>query len=486
MTDSSSDSMIGQKRPWWETVRGRFFSSFFLSGLLHATVLVCLALVYFYQPTDGIPGLVVTTDESIKLESNEQLQPELDDPTLRDWEQGELFLDAPVAITPETESAGRDQTEPVPSSDAPLGVRRSDLAQPVKSGGQGRLAGRSRVNRAALVLQRGGTQASEAAVERGLRWLAAQQQKNGGWSFVPNDPDGLNYKNPGRTPRTAAATGLALLPFLGAGYTQKTGPYRELVEKGLYYLQTRASTDEHGTRIQDDSKKPMYSQGICALVLCEAYQMTGDESLRGVAQGAIDYIVYAQDKRGGGWRYHHGDPGDTTVTGWQVMALKSAEAAGLNVPSPCFQGVSRFLNSVQSDRGAQYGYMNTAARPTTTAVGLLLRMYTGWPREHIGLRRGVNLLSKWRPSPTDLYYDYYATQVMSHYGGTKWERWNKAMRDYLIKTQATGQLEAGSWYFPDRHGDVGGRLYNTAAAVMTLEIYYRYMPIYTDRPLKLQ
>ncbi len=230
----------------------------------------------------------------------------------------------------------------------------------------------------------------------------------------------------------------------------------------------------------------MYAQGIGTLAVCEAYAMTDDPALRSFAQGLVDFIVFAQDKKRGGWRYYPGELGDTTVTGWQMMALKSAEAAGLNVPSEALRGASRFLDSVQSDGGAKYGYMDTRPRPATTAIGLLCRMYTGWSRSHTGLKRGVKTLSKWSPSATDLYYNYYATQVLSHWEGAPWKRWNETMRDYLIKTQSSERLEAGSWYFPDPNGDVGGRLYNTAMAVMILEIYYRYLPIYKTKSLVVE
>jgi hypothetical protein len=79
-----------------------------------------------------------------------------------------------------------------------------------------------------------------------------------------------------------------------------------------------------------------------------------------------------------------------------------------------------------------------------------------------------------------MYYNYYATQVMRHTGGPQWEKWNKVMRDQLIKTQvAQGKPEAGSWYFNGGHGSPkGGRLYNTSLSVLTLEVYYRHLPIY--------
>ena len=110
-------------------------------------------------------------------------------------------------------------------------------------------------------------------------------------------------------------------------------------------------------------------------------------------------------------------PGDTTVFGWQMMALKSASMAGLDVPSPVVNLAERFLDSVQSGGGAYYGYMVPTRSSGPTAVGLLIRMYTGWDHYDPRLQRGVAFLAKEGPSKTDMYFNYYATQVMHHYGG---------------------------------------------------------------------
>jgi hypothetical protein len=274
---------------------------------------------------------------------------------------------------------------------------------------------------------------------------------------------------------------MALLAFYGAGYTHTKGRHHERINKGLYYLGSRMLLTPGGGDLQEGT---MYAQGLSAIALCEAYAMSGDENLRPFAEHAIRFILYAQDKKGGGWRYTPGEPGDTTVLGWQLMALKSAKLAGIHVPSPAWHSASQFLDSVQSDGGAGYGYRTPQKLPTTTAVGLLCRMYMGWDREREALVRGVAYLDKTGPLKSNMYYNYYATQVMHHYGGKPWQRWNARMRDDLVAAQERVGHEAGSWHFDDQHGNVGGRLYTTAMAVMTLEVYYRYMPLYRDRAVK--
>jgi hypothetical protein len=342
----------------------------------------------------------------------------------------------------------------------------------------GALKGRGREGRALLAEQDGGTPRSERAVEWGLRWLMAHQRDDGSWNFDHHKSVCRGQcRNPGTEASTTAATAIALLPFLGAGYTHVEGEYREVVGRGIYYLVKRTRVTPHGSDLQEGT---MYAQGLSTIALCEAYAMTQDPALKDLAQGAIRFIVYAQDPKGGGWRYMPGQPGDTTVTGWQLMGLKSGQMADLEVPSPTLYLVQRFLGSVQSEGGARYGYLDPQPRNTTTAIGLLLRMYTGWRRDHPGLQKGVAYLSQWGPSDDNMYYNYYATQVMHHWEGAEWENWNRKMRDHLIATQATSSHEAGSWYFSGGQGNVGGRLYNTAMAVMTLEVYYRYMPLYRE------
>jgi hypothetical protein len=83
-----------------------------------------------------------------------------------------------------------------------------------------------------------------------------------------------------------------------------------------------------------------------------------------------------------------------------------------------------------------------------------------------------------------MYFNYYATQVLHHDGGSDWDRWNIRMRDFLIARQAPSGHEKGSWYFVDPHGTAGGRLYTTAICTMILEVYYRNMPLYGEEAVE--
>ena len=155
------------------------------------------------------------------------------------------------------------------------------------------------------------------------------QRRDGSWRFSHRSENCNAYcRNPGNHGSTTGSTALALLPFLGAGQTHKTGDYQDVVRAGLFYLIGRMRTTDNGGDLQEGT---MYAQGLATIALCEAYAMTQDEELMIPAQRAIEFVVYAQDPLGGGWRYAPRQLGDTTSFGWQLMALKSGQMAGFLV-----------------------------------------------------------------------------------------------------------------------------------------------------------
>jgi hypothetical protein len=456
------------------------------SMIVHIVLLLILGLMFLPQVKEEIQQLIATSTET-KEEVIEEIQVDKPIEDVQVEEQATEFAEPvptdnvqeQVEISPLDESAAATLDIQVAEIGAEM-VPHDDLTKEVGSiVGRG-LEGRGEAARKALVAQGGGNAASEEAVERALQWLARHQNPDGSWTFdhTKNQCQG-RCGNPGNiTKGDLGATALALLPFLGAGQTHKDGKYQRTVQMGLYYLVNNMKLDANGGSMMDEGV--MYSHGIGAICLCEAYAMTQDRGLMNPAQQALNFIVYAQDKVGGGWRYAPGQPGDTSVVGWQLMALKSGHMAYLNVPPQTIEGISNFLNSTQADSGAAYGYTGPGNGLGTTAVGLLCRMYLGWKKEHPALERGCDRLGRSAPSEGNVYYNYYATQVLHHFGGETWEKWNKVMRDYLINTQSKDGHEEGSWFFKggDHGAERGGRLYITALCCMTLEVYYRHLPIY--------
>ncbi|MCA9193450.1 MAG: terpene cyclase/mutase family protein [Planctomycetales bacterium] len=350
------------------------------------------------------------------------------------------------------------------------------------------LNSRSASMKSEMLERYGGNTASEKSVALALKWLAEHQASNGGWTFAHNIVCRNACLDPGQlSEATNGATAMALLPFLGAGQTHLEGDYKPVVKAGLAFL-IRSMRVTSGPVPYGSWHEPggrMYSHGLAAITVCEAYALTKDPDLRQPAQLSLNYLVYAQDPHGGGWRYEPKQPGDTSVVGWCLMALKSGRMGDLSVPVGTFQASDRFLTSVSTDQGAYYGYNKPTAsidgRQSTIAVGLLCRMYLGWPKDHPGLLKGISYLDQRGPKLNDLYYTYYATQVMRHFGGPMWERWNSRLRDSLINSQELEGHAAGSWKPSGSHSEKGGRLYATSLSAMILEVYYRHMPLYTDR-----
>jgi len=367
---------------------------------------------------------------------------------------------------------------------------------------RGGFAGRSGATRKRLANAEGGSPASEAAVGRGLRWLAQHQAPDGGWSlsdFHRHFRADLKSATPTIDPRATgrgiagavgdtAGAAFGVLPFLAAGITHKPGSgkkaelddqYVKTVDRALHYMMKKQSRD-------GDFGGNMYSHGLATIAMCEAYGLTSDPNIRISAQRGIDFIVRAQDPGGGGWRYRPREAGDTSVVGWQVMALRSGQMSGLNVPTITLKGAEKFLDAVESSDKGGYGYVSPQApTPTMSAVGLLCRQYLGTPRRNPALRNGCDKLKATPPgSLRSLYYDYYATQVMHHMGGEYWDWWNEGpkgkgsgtgMRDILISRQAGD----GSWDpAQDGHGASGGRIMTTSLSLLTLEVYYRHLPLY--------
>lgn len=358
------------------------------------------------------------------------------------------------------------------------------------------LDGRALHRKLDLLSKYGGSEASEDAVKRALNWIAIHQEDDGGWSFAHDHVCNGQCSDPGRLGQSRnGATAMGLLPFLGAGHTHKSGKYKQTIEDGLRYLVNHRNRSNKASSIPQnldgswyESGGTMYSHCLATIAICEAYAMTNDSYLQAPAQSGIDFLVQSQNKADGGWRYAPGDRGDTSVVGWAVMALKSGKIGGLVVPETTLTRANRFLDRVSSNQRASYGYMEPGKNPhglaATTSIGLLCRMYHGLPKTNRGLDRGVRIVAGIGPNVDQLYYSYYATQVMHHYGGNEWVQWNAEMRDPLIQKQIQEGHASGSWT-PNREldGMSGGRLYMTAMATMILEVYYRHMPLYTDQVL---
>ncbi|MBD3674288.1 MAG: terpene cyclase/mutase family protein [Planctomycetaceae bacterium] len=452
--------------------------TYFISVVVHGLILMMLALVILKPELADDLFEISSSKIEEPIDELEQVFDSKHQPKEIVNQEFEDLPDLNIAqdLIEETQPLNIDISDVDPAVE----IDENSLSSLAELAKEGEFGGRSAKGRQSLVKAQGGSEGSEAAVVRGLKWIADLQQADGSWNFgeIGESPDEGDFDQ-----CEMGATGLSLMAFLGAGHTHmKDGPYKENVAEGLAYIMNNARIQPTGVDYRAPSNQGnMYVQGICVIALAEAFGMTKDRRLLRPVEGGVAFIINAQNATGGGWRYNPGDEGDTSVVGWQLMALISARHAGVKFPRNVFRGARAFLNRVeiQDDKHTWYGYNTAAKKLSTSAVGLLCRMYLGWDRKVSGLKKGVQLLADKGPSKGDDYYNYYATQVMHHWGGEPWTAWNHIMRDQLVKSQVKKGPAMGSWNPGTGHGPAqGGRLYTTCLNLMTLEVYYRHLPLY--------
>lgn len=295
-------------------------------------------------------------------------------------------------------------------------------------------------------------------------------------------------------------TAFALLPFLGAGIGPRRSPeepaelkdYEDVVKRGLEFLVRRQVTSKEATK-DGALDSNMYAHAVCTIALCEAYGLSaygerGDERLRVPAQRAIKFIANTQHKEGG-WRYSPKQAGDMSATGWMFLAIRSGQLAGIAFERSPMVRAERFVDSCSAGpeeaKQSRYAYLPGAeAKLSLSAAGLLTRQYLGWKKDVPDLAVGCQYLMQNLPPESAsnlgaIYYYYYATQVLHHMEGPEFDLWNQRMREHLLRTQEKEGHKAGSWSpVGVDWGSRGGRLYATSLALMTLEVYYRHLPLY--------
>lgn len=358
----------------------------------------------------------------------------------------------------------------------------------------------------ALMRAYGGTPESHEAILRGLRWFARHQAKDGRWSlkyyheshpacncWSEFEKDVVN--------EDIAATAFALLAFLGEGVTHNRAPerpsdlaeYRRVVQRGLEFL-VRSQVGDPKSKEAGKLSGNMYAHALGTMALCEAYGLSQDERLRVPTQLAIRYLMDAQHSEGG-WRYGPKQPGDLSVTSWVFFAIRSGQLAGLMIPKEPLLRAQRFVDSCACGPAemirTRYCYDPRAEEKqpklSMTAAGLLTRQYLGCRKDDRELVAGCEYLVQNLPPENatalgQIYYYHYATQVLHHMEGPEFDLWNYRMREHLIRTQAKEGCKAGSWDPEGTDwGSRGGRIYATGLAIMTLQVYYRHLPLY--RPI---
>lgn len=436
-----------------------------ISFIFHVLVIIVFALIYIPGDGTGGFGFFLETesaddefDQFFELSSDEDFVPEVNatDMEFSSAESMESFEPDLVKI----ESAA--PTPINPSNDPGFA-----------------LSGRGEQNRKGLMRIYGGTPETENAVELGLQWLARNQLKDGSWSL--KGP----YRSLVAEENSMAATGLALLAFLGHGETHQKGKYKTVVDKGLKYLIRNQSGNGHFLERRASLSHSLYTHAICSICICELIALTQDESLIGPARKAVEFAENAQGEQGG-WKYEVGSSrSDLSVTGWFVMLFQSAKYAGIEFDPNVMKRAELFVESVMLPDGSRYRYESDHEPSLAmTAEGLLCRQYLGWKQTDPRLEAGAKymLANPIRWSQKNVYYWYYATQVLRNLDEKTWKQWNEQLTTILPGKQRKTGVEKGSWdHEGDPYGGPGGRLYVTCLCIYSLEVYYRHLPIYQMR-----
>jgi len=334
-----------------------------------------------------------------------------------------------------------------------------------------------------FIKELGGTVQTEEAVEQALAWLSRAQSDDGRW-----DIDGFKtLKECGGAGdlvnEDVGVTGLVLLAYLGAGYTHLDGAYQETVRKGLDWL---LNCEKKDGDIRGAGQ--MYGQAMATTALCESYALTGDERLLAPTQRAVKFIVDSQTPESG-WRYMSRNDSDTSVTGWQILALKSAQIAGFTVPDQTFRWMNLWLDKVrQGADGGLYSYKpGHVVTPVMTAEGAFCQLFMGEQANARAQAESVAFIMQnlpvWNPESRSvhIYYWYYATLTIYLSGAQEFKAWNSALTKALLQGRSTSGPAAGSWDPVCLLGFRGGRIYSTAVGALCLEVYYRFLPLYKQK-----
>ena len=435
------------------------------------------------QPEPGPAEQVVEQVTETSAEGEPMPAPPLEAPALMPQSASQKSNAKPAQLAeaaqePKATAATTTPTKPASESDS----------TPVPPSVPSTYADRFAENRDEIAAQGGGSEQTERAVRAALGWLADAQSENGGWDASRFGAGfervvlGHNRGGAGANADTGV-TGLALLAFLGSGHTHRNGDYTYEVAAGLEYLRGRQRSN--GSLYGDAQLfARMYCHSMATFAVCEAYALTHDSRLEPMARAAVRYTLSMQHPTDGGWRYRRGDTGDTSQLGWQLMTLKSAELAGIDIPGSTWTHVERFMRRIKRGSAGGLGCYRpeTPTSRTMTAEAMFCRQLLGADRANpislAATQEAARSIGEELPttSQRNLYYWYYATLALHQSRGRSpeanaaWNAWNQALTTALVTTQQ----DDGSWSADTTWGGYGGRVYTTALSAMCLEVYYRY------------
>ncbi len=293
---------------------------------------------------------------------------------------------------------------------------------------------------------------AELIYTRGMQFLAKNQTDKGVWSDSVGSEPGV--------------VGLCVAAFLAHGEDPNHGPYATTIQRGIDYILSQQN-EKNGY-----IGSSMYNHAFAAKALAEAYGVLDNPKIAPALKKSVELIISAQKRNlSGGWRYTPDSrDADTTVTGCQLVTLYAARNAGLGVPDDVFKKGLAYLVSNRGQDG-DYGYTSSSGgKPTLTAIGSLC-LSLAKERDSKGYKASLAYLKKnldYRDRYYPYYYEYYMSQALFHADEAAWREWNARNIRYLATIQASDGSFPGSQ----------GTSFNTAGALLSLALNYRFLPIY--------
>lgn len=305
---------------------------------------------------------------------------------------------------------------------------------------------------------------TEIVIKGALKWLASQQGSNGAW-FIGTQ------QNPGHP---VAMTGYALIAFMAAGQLPEEGDYAKNVTAGMQFLLDAVGPD--GLFQGVPGGEYMYNHGIATIALGELYGQSKSAAARRTLERLVQVIVTTQNKDGG-WRYQpQPRDADISVTVLQVVALRAAKNAGLDVPQTTIDNAVAYVRSCCDQASGGFNYQPRARKPgfARTAAAIYSLQVCGQYDDPL-VKAGSDYLLKSTDKSYWTYGSYYAAPAEYMIGGESWRQWYSQTKDSLLKTV---KRNAGLCHWEASGGGDVGPVYCTAVYTSILATPYHYIPLY--------
>ncbi len=487
--------------PWW-----------FISFAAHGVVIFLMTLIVTMKAKDQEEVVVVQSEmiEQVQDKEKEELKEkleekevevddvEVDDVVEEEVVEDNIEVETDIEVDAFEETEVSDEQISDVSFDAPVGGEELGVFGVGDAGGAikgGMLAARgSKKGRRKAVARGGGGKQVIETVESALKYLARVQRNDGSWSKEPN-------ANPQPDKNDIAITGLAVLCFLGAGHTEIAGKYRKNVKNAIKFLLKQQHKNDGGF-----GHGGTYINGIATMALAEAAAMANKSKTKAAAQKAINWVFAAQNNAGS-WGYSTGETknkkqpdgkNDTSVAGWQMMAIKSAKLAHLKLNERKIKKALAAFDRATTDGKKNFqgnyqsplkGHANFGT-PTMTLVVMCIKEFFGMKKTDPQLVKPAKYLLSKKYVPTrptgkenranGYYAMYYGALVNFQMGGKYWKTWRDGMLKCLPPTQdKSGGLTNGSWAVDavkgHQHGENKlGRTGVTCFNTLSMEVFWRY------------